>query len=65
MLKYSLIMLKKNKLKPSVKHGQTSLRVIESVIKVIFQNIFYLKIHQNNIFFISSHQNNLKILKNI
>ena len=51
MLKYSLIMLKKNKLKPSVKHGQTSLRVIESVIKVIFQNIFYLKIHQNNIFF--------------
>ena len=36
MLKYSLIMLKNNKLKPLVKHGQTSLRVIESVIKVIF-----------------------------
>ena len=44
----------------------------ESVVAVIFQNIFYSEMYQNNIFFIflklfltSVHQNDLKILKNI
>jgi hypothetical protein len=44
-----------------------------SVVAVIFQSAFHLKMHQNNIFYfifkklflISVHQNDLKTLKNI
>jgi hypothetical protein len=44
-----------------------------SVVAVIFQSAFHLKMHQNNIFYfifkklflISVHQNDLKKLKNI
>jgi len=46
--------------------------VFESVIAVVFQNIFYLEMHQNNIFFIfkklfliSIYENVLKTPKNI
>jgi hypothetical protein len=42
------------------------------IVAVVFQSIFYLKIHHNNIFFIlknlfltSIYQNNMKTLKNI
>jgi len=46
--------------------------VFESVVAVVFQNIFYSEKHQNNIFFIFkklfltlAHQNDLKTPKNI
>jgi len=44
----------------------------ESVVAVVFQSVFHLKMYQNNIFFIfknlflrSAHQNDLKTPKNI
>jgi hypothetical protein len=44
----------------------------ESVVAVVFQSVFYLKMYQNNIFFIfknlflrSAHQHDLKTPKNI
>jgi hypothetical protein len=46
--------------------------VFMSAVVIVFQSIFYLKIHQNNIFFyflnfflITAHKNNLKITKKI
>ena len=44
--------------------------VFGSMVAVVFQNVFYLEMHQNNILkkksiLTSAHQNDLKILKNL
>jgi len=45
------------------------LEMFERIIAVVFQSVFYLKIHQNNffilkkLFLISTYQNNSKIYK--
>jgi len=47
-----------------------TLRVLESMVAVIFQSVFYSKMHQHNIFlffkkifFISTHQSDHKNIK--